>query len=131
MTRIAAIGLALLLVLSACGGGKPVSEAYVVLDEYSIDPDGRLLAAGQISLALDNVGELPHTLVVSHASGEVVVASDIVQPGESSAFTVTLDPGEYEFTCRIVAEFDGQLVDHYELGMVISVTVEEAVQAAP
>lgn len=124
MKRVLVALLTMALFTTACGGGDPVSETDLILSEYAIEPGSSTLAAGQVTFVLDNVGELPHTVVISTLSGDVVAASDVVQSGEASEFTVDLDPGEYDFTCRIVAQFDGELIDHYELGMVDRLRVE-------
>ena len=114
---------ATVLLGSACGAGTPVSSAQFDLGEFTIDGENLVLAAGSIDLAISNVGEIPHTVVISRVGGKVITGSEVIQSGESGSLAVTLAPGEYEFTCRIVAEFDGALVDHYELGMVETVTV--------
>ena len=124
MNRGIVVTVGLLLALSSCGAADPVSRSDINLSEYNIDLAHSSFAAGELSLTLENQGELPHTIVISADDGVVVAASDIVEVGMSSTFTVALDPGEYEFTCRIVAVLDGELIDHYELGMVESVTVE-------
>ena len=112
-----------LVLLASCAGARPVSEIAIGLSEFDIDLSHSLAAGGELTLELANVGELPHTIVISAADGKVVAASDAIQSETTSTFSVTLEPGEYEFTCRIVAEFDGVLLDHFELGMVESVTV--------
>ena len=121
--RMMRLVAATVLLGSACGAGTPVSSARFDLGEFTIDGENLVLAAGPIDVAINNVGELPHTIVISSVGGEVITGSDVLQGGESGLVVVTLPPGEYEFTCRIVAEFDGALVDHYELGMGETVTV--------
>lgn len=115
--------VALVLALTGCGGGGPVSEIDFDLDEYTIEASGSVLAAGSVGMTLTNLGDLPHTIVISTLDGDVLAASDVVGAGESARFVADLGPGEYEFTCRIVAEFDGVLIDHYELGMVTRLSV--------
>lgn len=110
-------------ILGACGEATPVTSIDIDLDEYSIDSSSGVLLEGPVTMSLANVGERPHTIVVSTLDGTVVAASGVVPAGETGEFIARLQPGVYEFTCRIVAEFDGELVDHYELGMVTRVEV--------
>ena len=66
------------------------------------------------------------TLEVTTNEGEVIAATDLIQPGHTTTLAVDLQPGTYQVSCRIVAENDeGQLIDHYELGMrhTVNVTV--------
>ena len=124
MRRILAAALVTAVaLLGACGEATPVTSIDIDLDEYSIDSSSGLVLEGPVTMSLANVGELPHTIVVSTLDGTVVAASEVVPAGETGQFVARLQPGAYEFTCRIVAEFDGALVDHYELGMVTRVDV--------
>lgn len=101
------------------------SRADVVLDEYSIGVSAPIMAAGAVELEVTNQGEFPHTLVVTDATGEVVSAGDIVPSSGTLTLALDLPAGEYRFTCRIVSQDDsGNLVDHFEEGMVADVTVD-------
>jgi hypothetical protein len=93
------------------------------LDEFTIEgPDS--LAVGGNDLTISNVGEFPHTLVITDATGHVVAASDLIQPGEIANLAVDVAEGQYVFTCRIVAQNDaGEIVDHFEAGMTATVDV--------
>ena len=116
--------LAIVVILgTSCGPADLSNEIKLDLTEFTIGGTDSLLAAGAIEVTGRNLGELPHTLAISTVDGEVITGSDVIAVGESGIVSVTLSPGEYEFTCRIVAEFEGELVDHYELGMVETVTV--------
>lgn len=115
MRRIALLVVALALV-GACASAAPVGDAAYQLEEFSIlGPE--MLESGPGAVQATNTGEYAHTLVVTTEMGEVIAATDLVQPGETVSLDLELEPGTYRFTCRIVAEVDGVLVDHYEAGM--------------
>ncbi len=92
------------------------------LSEFTISgPES--LASGASTVEVANSGNLPHTLVITDDSGQVVAATDLIPPGETAALDVNLEDGRYSFTCRVVAENgEGEIVDHFEMGM--SETVE-------
>ncbi len=113
----------LILALGACAG-QGASSTAVELGEFWVAPEIDLLEAGTVELAVENYGEFPHTLVVSDSSGTVVAATDLVNPGAETELTISLQPGTYMFTCRIVNGLDdGSVIDHYQQGMVASVEV--------
>jgi len=113
----------LILALGACAG-QGASSTEVELGEFWVAPEIDLLEAGTVELAVENYGEFPHTLVVSDSSGTVVAATDLVNPGAETELTISLQPGTYMFTCRIVNGLDdGSVIDHYQQGMVASVEV--------
>jgi len=113
----------LILALGACDG-QGASSTEVELGEFWVAPEIDLLEAGTVELAVENYGEFPHTLVVSDSSGTVVAATDLVNPGAETELTISLQPGTYMFTCRIVNGLDdGSVIDHYQQGMVASVEV--------
>lgn len=119
--RQALAGLAACLALAGCAGVAENGPYELV--EFSITgPDQ--LGPGSTSLTVSNVGEFPHTMVVTDSSGEVVAATSLVQPDQSVELAVDLRPGRYSFTCRIVAQdSEGQLIDHFESGMAATVEV--------
>ncbi|HEX2155357.1 MAG TPA: cupredoxin domain-containing protein [Acidimicrobiia bacterium] len=118
------LSLTALVLIAACQGA-PASSADVALEEYSIDVSAPTLAAGTVELEVSNRGEFPHTLVVTDASGEVVSAGEIVPPSGTVSVKLDLAAGHYRFTCRIVSQDDsGNLVDHFEEGMVADVSVD-------
>ena len=126
MTRTwAKRALLTLLVLSfgACSG-QGSSTSAVELGEFWVTPDIRVLQAGAVEIAVENYGEFPHTLVVSDASGTVIAATDLINPEAETVLTVSLEPGVYMFTCRIVKGLDdGTVIDHYQQGMAASIEV--------
>lgn len=117
--------LAPLLCLVVACHTAAASRATVDMAEYSITPDAEVFAAGQVDLEVRNTGTFGHTLVVSDGEGNIVAALDVLPPGEETTVSLDLAPGEYQLTCRIVGQDrEGNLVDHYQRGMLAAVTVE-------
>ena len=105
----------LLLTLCACAGST-AGDSFE-LSEYSVLGPGHLDAEVN-TIAVTNNGLYTHTLVITDSSGQVAGGTSLLQSGETASLDVELAPGQYSFTCRIVAEDrDGNLVDHYEAGM--------------
>jgi hypothetical protein len=112
-----------MLLLAGCGTPS-VSATSVDLKEFSVTPVASTLAPGEVELTAHNSGEFPHTLVVSHSDGTVVGGTEMIGSGETARLVLTLATGSYLLTCRIVGQMDtGELVDHYERGMVARVEV--------
>jgi hypothetical protein len=110
------------VLLAGCSAGSS-RETHYQLGEFFISGPS-LLSGDTDAITIENTGEFPHTLVVTRADGEVLTASDLVMPGQRVTLDLSLDPGAYQFTCRIVGQgTGGQLVDHYERGMHIAVSV--------
>ncbi|MGI8876596.1 MAG: cupredoxin domain-containing protein [Egibacteraceae bacterium] len=83
------------------GGGQVVEEipegaaTWVSVDnEFTAAPES--IPAGEATIALDNQGNLLHTLVFEGA--DVFVEADA---GAQAATTVTLEPGTYTFFCDV------------------------------
>ena len=126
MTAAAGVLFGFVLVACATASAEPVAVDHVALDEFTIETGGDAWQAGSIRLSIDNVGERDHTLVISREDGEVVAATDIVEPGAVLEFDVDLGSGTYELTCRIVVEGgNGQIFDHFEQGMHTTIEVSE------
>lgn len=68
--------------------------------DFSFEMDSTDLTAGEYEVTFTNEGEMPHNVVVE-LDGEDVAGSDVIGPGESTSFTVALDPGEYVFYCGV------------------------------
>lgn len=122
MRGLLVLATAIAMLVIACSSPASQATSYD-LTEFEIngptDPP-----AGASSLTVSNSGEFPHTLVVADESGTVIAATDLVQPGETVQLDVQLSEGTFQFTCRIVAQRpDGELVDHFEEGMVETVVV--------
>lgn len=117
-----------LMILTASCGTSASAETGPAVDlrEFSISAQGPF-ASGANEITVTNAGEFGHTLVVADMSGAVVDATPVIAAGETRQFVVDLEPGKYEFSCRIVVQIDdGTLVDHYHEGMTTIVRVGDA-----
>ncbi|WP_158548669.1 plastocyanin/azurin family copper-binding protein [Blastococcus sp. TF02A-26] len=98
--------------------GAGATDTVHTLEVTSVDFDYELpstdLAAGEYTIELTNDGSATHDLVVER-DGEDVAGTEDIGPGQSSAVTVTLEPGEYVFYCSIG--------NHRGMGMEVTVTV--------
>jgi plastocyanin len=85
---------------SAEGGGEVVEEIpegallWVAVD-IDFDEEVTEAEAGEVTIALDNQGNLPHNVVID---GVGRVDADA---GAKAAATMTLEPGTYEYLCDI------------------------------
>ncbi|HEX6220970.1 MAG TPA: cupredoxin domain-containing protein [Acidimicrobiia bacterium] len=112
------------VLLALCGCAGSTAGDGFELEEFSILGPGDL-DVGNNTITVTNTGMYTHTLVVTDGSGQVVGATSLVQPGETASLDLDLAPGQYSFTCRIVAEDpDGNIIDHYEAGMNALVDVD-------
>ncbi|TFV83031.1 hypothetical protein E4P40_14840 [Blastococcus sp. CT_GayMR20] len=82
--------------------------------DFSISLDSDALTAGTYRVEVVNQGAMAHALDVER-DGEDVAESDSVDPGGSTTFEVTLEPGRYVFYCPIGG--------HRAAGMEITVQV--------
>ena len=98
--------------------GAGATDTVQTLDVTSVDFDYELasteLGAGEYTIELTNDGSATHDLVVER-DGEDVAGTEDIGPGQTSAVTVTLEPGEYVFYCSIG--------NHRGMGMEVTVTV--------
>lgn len=126
MSRITTLALALaaVLVLAACTAQEPeitlddqvpadlrqdetveqeqepvAEEDVVVYEAYDLGFNGPTeLPAGNVTIRMDNTGNLPHDITIEELGDAEVVFAD---GGESDQATVTLDPGTYTFYCSV------------------------------
>ena len=82
--------------------------------DFSFEMDSTDLSAGEYEVTLTNEGDMPHNVVVEQ-DGEDVGGSDVIDPGQSTTFTIALEPGEYVFYCGVGS--------HRAMGMETPVTV--------
>ena len=80
------------------------------------DPAELTAPAGEVTITMDNPdrNQMPHNVAIEGAGVQEV--GNVVQPGDVSEVTATLEPGEYTFYCSV-----GQ---HRANGMEGTLTVE-------
>ena len=121
MSRLLVLALVVLTACSASSG----EDDNVRVTEFSISAPGSL-SSGEITFSVENNGEFSHTLVVTDQDGNVVTATDLIEPGSDAVMTIYLEQGTYQFTCRIVFQTEGgTIIDHYQEGMHAEVVVSE------
>ncbi|MDS1271026.1 cupredoxin domain-containing protein [Lipingzhangella sp. LS1_29] len=94
---------------------EPRADEVIAVEATEMAFEGlpETVPAGTVEIELDNVGDLPHDIVVEELGDEVVASAE---PGESASGTVELEPGEYTVYCSIG--------NHRQEGMEEVVTVE-------
>ncbi len=94
---------------SGQGGTLAVSSV-----DFAFEMEEDSFSPGTYEITLTNEGSASHDLVVER-DGEDVAASDVIGPGETSTFEVTLEEGEYVFYCSVG--------NHRGMGMEVPVEV--------
>lgn len=130
LSRILAVLCVAGLVAAGCNGDAPAPDAEPTEQETAPDttaesagdavtvetldnefsPAEFEVATGDVEVTLDNTGQNPHTF-----TSEELGVDEEVAPGEQAAFTLSGEPGTYDFICAF----------HESLGMVGTVTVTE------
>jgi plastocyanin len=100
--------------------GESSSEARTIeitTTEYEFNGDPGVISAGDtIEFAVENVGEVDHSLEVLSSSGTSLGRTERVAPGASTSVTVTFDDaGVY----RLICDVD----DHLSRGQTASISV--------
>ncbi len=119
------VAVALVAALAGCGGSddepassaatSPASDGALVsvsAVEYAYTVDPTEVPAGAVTFELTNEGTMGHDLVLD---GDPGGNTDIIDPGETDSFTVTLEPGTYTLYCSVG--------NHRAQGMEMTVTV--------
>jgi plastocyanin len=83
--------------------------------DFSISLGQDSLRAGSYTIKVVNDGSSTHDLVVEQAGNDVAGTDGSIAPGQSTTFTVDLQPGEYVFYCSIG--------NHRAMGMELTVQV--------
>jgi plastocyanin len=111
-------------VLLACGNegdsvtpAAPARTVEVTATEYEFNGDSGVIAAGDtIEFAVENVGQLDHSLEVLTSSGSSLGRTERIPPGSTASVTVAFDEaGVY----RLICDVD----DHLSRGQTASITV--------
>ncbi len=92
--------LCALLVLMTCGGDEG-ADAVIVAEDLRFLPARVEVAAGEITLAIENRDEgVNHNIHITDAAGSA--ATDLAEGTSTQSLTVTIDePGEYEVICDL------------------------------
>jgi plastocyanin len=104
-TRVAAVVLVALLAAAAgCGGSsdraQPAGSYKVIMSEFKFNPSAITVKPGTTTFFLVNQGTVAHDMVIETQSGQRVAASELVQAGGETAFTVNdLAAGSYVIIC--------------------------------
>lgn len=93
---------------SSSSGSTPASSASAQTatfteTEFKIDTTSTTLKAGDYTFQVDNKGKFPHDLHVATPDGSEIAKSDVIQPGASGSFQVTLKAGTYTIWCAVDA----------------------------
>jgi uncharacterized cupredoxin-like copper-binding protein len=109
--------IAAMLCLSACGSHVVIvnsTEVRLRLDEFSITPQTIQVHAGRIKIVAINVGVETHDVVVEdnflNAAGNPIIRGpqpiQVLQPGQTSTYKVTLQPGRYKLIDTVANHAD-------------------------
>jgi plastocyanin len=117
----------------ASGGGNqqaPEQGSATTLDVSSpedgslvFDPDGLQAQPGNVTISYTNPSEVPHSLALATADGNVLGQTDEFAGGEQSVDLTNLAPGEYTFFCTVPG--------HRQAGMEGTLTVGAGGQTNP
>jgi uncharacterized cupredoxin-like copper-binding protein len=119
----------------------PEGTVSIQLQELRVTPDPTSASAGEITFAIENVGQFTHEFIVARLepgttelptliNGAVRengkgfemagrVSPKDLQSGESAELTVDLEPGDYVLFCNVVVGTGvaGPIESHYRAGM--------------
>ncbi len=124
-TMLLATCLAVIAVLSAscsptsgdAAQSATTTPVTVMLADFEIGPTDMTVVGPSVTFAVTNNGPTVHNFTIHDASGEVVLATRDLRPGESATLAGELPPGQYETLCS--------LPGHDSLGMVGTLTVTD------
>ena len=100
--KAAAVALATVAVLTACGGGpsQPSGSTKVTLSEFKFDPSSITVPHGKVVFWLVNSGNVAHDLAIRDSTGSRIAASELVSAGDAKEFDVSnLAAGSYTIFC--------------------------------
>jgi plastocyanin len=98
--------LFVVIAAAACGGSggggssQPAGSVKVTMTEFKFDPAALSVKPGTATFYLVNSGTVAHDMIIVGPSGSRVAGSELVQPGNTSLFTVdNLAAGSYRIIC--------------------------------
>ncbi|MDH5228723.1 MAG: cupredoxin domain-containing protein [Gammaproteobacteria bacterium] len=131
----------IMLVLS--GAAYAESQVNVLLQEWRLVTDVSTVKAGPVTLSIQNRGREPHEFVLMRTdqpynrlplksaggidedkAGSVISEVEDIGPKDKRIMKVNLAPGTYALICNMVEMEEGQLEQHYSMGMHASLVVK-------
>ena len=121
LARVAALAVAAAFAVG-CGADQPsgsptpVPSGVIAVNalEFKYEPATLTVPAGEVRFAIRNTGNIEHEFEIF--KGDTVVDEiEGLLPGQTKELTVTLEPGEYTYVCK--------LAGHEEQGMKGTLTV--------
>ena len=108
---------------------SPSTSLAVSLANFTITPSERTLSAGSVTFIATNASsESVHELNVLELQDDgsfvKVAAIAPIPPEAGGSVTVDLQPGTYRLACQIGIGESGSIVDHYQQGMWVDISVE-------
>lgn len=118
------------------------NEMNIVLKEWRISADRKLVKAGPVTFRVNNRGKEHHELVIvktglamdklpmregkvdEDAVGELIGEIEELSPSTAEEATFKLETGRYILFCNIVEKEHGKIESHFSKGMRITFTVE-------
>lgn len=98
------------------GNAAPTATpATVMLADFMLEPVDMTVEGPTVSFSVTNNGPTVHNFSIRDGSGEILLATPDLRPGESAMLTGELEPGDYETFCS--------LPGHESLGMQAALTV--------
>ena len=121
LVRLLAIA-AVVTVAAACGADQPTGSPTPVPSgivpvnalEFKYEPATLSVPAGSVTFAVRNTGNIEHEFEIFKGDTVIDEIEGLV-PGLTKELTVTLEPGEYVYVCK--------LAGHEEQGMKGALTV--------
>jgi plastocyanin len=114
LQRALLVAAAAALSLAACGdddgddGGGDIPAGAIVVDggdTLSFSPNAVDAPPGEIVLALENSGSLPHTLVIEGFEDDLKLS--VSGSGDTDSGSIELEPGDYVFYCDVAGHRGG------------------------
>lgn len=115
MTRLARmLTLAFLAAIAAaCSAGAPTGSATpvpsgvvaVAASEFKFEPATLTVPAGTVTFGIHNKGNIEHEFEIFKGE-QVVDEIEGLLPGQTKDLTVTLEPGEYRYVCKLAGHED-------------------------
>jgi plastocyanin len=101
--RRAAAGLAVAVLMIACGGSsaaQPAGSQMVTMTEFKFAPATLSMPHGKVVFWLVNSGTTQHDLAIRDSSGSTIATSELVSAGDQKEFDVNnIAAGTYTFFC--------------------------------